>query len=110
MCLPWPISIFVTHNFAQNAFLIYTGFSASNGGHFLVYSTSFLPFFERKFDAYLRQICPFDAYLRRSGRFMCQLTLRLPPRHTRSCLSATGVWTRQYSLSLTAMSSCSRMV
>jgi hypothetical protein len=24
----------VTHNFAQNAFLIYTGFSASNGGHF----------------------------------------------------------------------------
>jgi hypothetical protein len=34
----------VTHNFAQNAFLIYTGFSASNGGHFPVYSTTFLPF------------------------------------------------------------------
>jgi hypothetical protein len=34
----------VTHNFAQNAFLIYTGFSASNGGHFPVYSTTFLLF------------------------------------------------------------------
>src|SRR5262249_8751838 len=56
------------------AFLIYTGFSASNGGHFSVYSTTFLPFFERKFDAYLRQICLFDAYLRRSGGFMCQMT------------------------------------
>jgi len=39
----------MNHNFAQNAFLIYTGFSASNGGHFPVYSTTFLPFFERKF-------------------------------------------------------------
>src|SRR5215831_458751 len=75
MCLPWSISIIMTHNLAQNAFLIYTGFSASNGGHFSVYSTTFLPFFERKFDAYLRQICLFDAYLRRSGGFMCQMTL-----------------------------------
>src|SRR5262244_390840 len=75
MCLPWSISIVMTHNLAQNAFLIYTGFSASNGGHFSVYSTTFLPFFERKFDAYLRQICLFDAYLRRSGGFMCQMTL-----------------------------------
>ena len=66
----------MTHNFAQNSFLIYTGFSASNGGHFPAYSTTFLPFFERKFDAYLRQICLFDAYLRRSGGFMCQMTLR----------------------------------
>src|SRR5215831_8433028 len=74
MCLPWSISIIMTHNLAQNAFLIYTGFSASNGGHFSVYSTTFLPFFERKFDAYLRQICLFDAYLRRSGGFMCQMT------------------------------------
>jgi len=65
----------VTHKIAQNAFLIYTGFSASNGGHFFAYSTTFLPFFERKFDAYLRQICPFDAYLRRSGGFMCQMTV-----------------------------------
>src|SRR5215475_6839910 len=75
MYLPWSISIFMTHNLAQNAFLIYTGFSASNGGHFSVYSTTFLPFFERKFDAYLRQICLFDAYLRRSGGFMCQMTI-----------------------------------
>src|SRR5215470_2224121 len=75
MCLPWSISIVMTHNLAQNAFLIYTGFSASNGGHFSVYSTTFLPFFERKFDAYLRRICLFDAYLRRSGGFMCQMTL-----------------------------------
>src|SRR5215471_3182402 len=75
MCLPWSISTVMTHNLAQNAFLIYTGFSASNGGHFSVYSTTFLPFFERKFDAYLRQICLFDAYLRRSGGFMCQMTL-----------------------------------
>src|SRR5262249_33041425 len=74
MCLPWSISIVMTHNLAQNAFLIYIGFSASNGGHFSVYSTTFLPFFERKFDAYLRQICLFDAYLRRSGGFMCQMT------------------------------------
>src|SRR5215813_3475897 len=74
MCLQWTIPIVVTHNFAQNAFLIYTGFSASNGGHFPVYSTTFLPFFERKFDAYLLQICLFDAYLRRSGGFMCQMT------------------------------------
>ena len=56
---------------------MYTGFSASNGGHFFAYSTTFLPFFEQKFDAYLRQICPFDAYLRRSGGFMCQMTKRL---------------------------------
>src|SRR5262249_46326749 len=76
MCLPWSISILMTHNLAQNAFLIYTGFSASNGGHFSVYSTTFLPFFERKFDAYLRRICLFDAYLRRSGGFMCQMTSR----------------------------------
>jgi len=55
----------VTHKIAQNAFLIYTGFSASNGGHFFAYSTTFLPFFERKF----------DAYLRRSGGFMCQMTV-----------------------------------
>src|SRR5215831_19977030 len=74
MCLPWSISIVMMHNLAQNAFLIYTGFSASNGGQFSVYSTTFLPFFERKFDAYLRQICLFDAYLRRSGGFMCQMT------------------------------------
>src|SRR5262245_8208480 len=64
MCLPWSISIVMTHNLAQNSFLIYTGFSASNGGHFSVYSTTFLPFFERKL----------DAYLRRSGGFMCQMT------------------------------------
>src|SRR5215471_7144186 len=75
MCLPWSISTVMTHNLAQNAFLIYTGFSASNGGHFSVYSTTFLPFFERKFDAYLRRICLFDAYLRRSGGFMCQMTV-----------------------------------
>src|SRR5262249_50007957 len=84
MCLPWSISIIMTHNLAQNAFLIYTGFSASNGGHFSVYSTTFLPFFERKFDAYLRQICLFDAYLRRSGGFMCQMTVRLIRRRGRS--------------------------
>src|SRR5690348_10722943 len=77
MCLQWTIPIVMTHNFAQNAFLIYTGFSASNSGHFPVYSTTFLPFFERNFDAYLRQICPFDAYLRRSGGFMCQMTAPL---------------------------------
>src|SRR5215471_7161910 len=77
MCLPWSISTVMTHNLAQNAFLIYTGFSASNGGHFSVYSATFLPFFERKFDAYLRQICLFDAYLRRSGGFMCQMTVKL---------------------------------
>src|SRR5215831_5211050 len=54
ICLQWTMPVVVTHNFAQNAFLIYAGFSASNGGHFPVYSTTFLPFFERKFDAYLR--------------------------------------------------------
>src|SRR5215472_19225855 len=43
ICLQWTIPVVVTHNFAQNAFLIYTGFSASNGGHFPVYSTTFLP-------------------------------------------------------------------
>src|SRR5215471_15809414 len=75
ICLQWTIPVVVTHNFAQNAFLIYAGFSASNGGHFPVYSAAFLPFFERKFDAYLRQICLFDAYLRRSGEFMCQMTV-----------------------------------
>jgi hypothetical protein len=48
MCLSWSISIFVTHNFAQNVFLIYTGFSASNGGHFPVYSTTLLPFLSER--------------------------------------------------------------
>src|SRR5262252_8436697 len=88
MYLPWSISIFMTHNLAQNAFLIYTGFSASNGVHFPVCSTTFLPFFERKFDAYLRQICLFDAYLRRSGGFMCQMTL--------SCIGATPIRGAEY--------------
>src|SRR5262245_38042048 len=36
---------------SNKSLLIYAGFSASNGGHFPVYSTTFLPFFERKFDA-----------------------------------------------------------
>src|SRR5437879_1439048 len=49
--------------------------------NFPVYSATFLPFCERNFDAYLRQICPFDAYLRRSGGFMCQMTA-----------SSAGLW------------------
>jgi hypothetical protein len=77
-------------DFAQNAFLIYAGFSASNGGHFPVYSTTFLPFFERKFDAYLRQICLFDAYLRRSGGFMCQMTMVAAMLHNLSTLLVLG--------------------
>src|SRR5262249_7545494 len=37
--------------------------------------------FDRKFDAYLRQICLFDAYLRRSGGFMWQMTATMPVNH-----------------------------
>src|SRR5215471_16652845 len=93
MCLPWSISTVMMHNLAQNAFLIYTGFSASNGGHFSVYSTTFLPFFERKFDAYLRQICLFDAYLRRSGGFMCQMSISSAAKST-SIGRSVARWSR----------------
>src|SRR6266851_1344183 len=55
-------------------------------------------------DAYLRQIYPFDAYLRRSGGFMCQMTVRRVVRpngrlifleHGRAPESAVAVWQDQ---------------